>query len=164
MDRWRRELVEIKNRIDECRKIDKFLDGHIDGTYTINQDLTVDVEGSCLLYKMNMSKLPEYLKFGKVTDDFGVHFNQLETLKGCPYYVGNRFSCRSNKLKTLKYIPKKVMGKIICDDNMLTTLEGVEIHLPSYGISFDGNPCSEIYAELGFTAEAHHYCRGKFGQ
>ena len=85
--------------------------------YTINEDGTVDVDGSVDLSERNLSKLP--LKFGRVTGSFYCMHNQLTTLEGCPVEVGGYFNCGSNKLTSLEGCPRVVGGEFYCKDNPL---------------------------------------------
>jgi len=94
--------------------------------YTINDDGTVDVDGSVNLNTKGLTKLP--LRFGRVTGNFDCYNNKLTTLDGCPDHVGGDFDCSRNQLTTLEGAPKEVNGDFYCSNNQLTTLEGA----PSY--------------------------------
>ena len=50
--------------------------------YTINDDFSIDVEGSVDLRSKGLSKLP--LKFNKISGDFYCDDNKLTTLEGAP--------------------------------------------------------------------------------
>jgi len=90
--------------------------------YTINDDYTIDVNGSVYFSNKSLTKIP--LKFNIVSRYFYCPNNKLTTLEGCPKEVGDSFSCGENQLTTLKGGPKSVGGDFICRDNKLTTLEG----------------------------------------
>jgi hypothetical protein len=90
--------------------------------YTINDDLSIDIDGNVNLYYRRLEYLP--LKFNYVSGYFGCPENQLETLEGCPQRVGGDFSCIHNELKTLKGSPQTVGGYFDCSNNGLKTLEG----------------------------------------
>jgi hypothetical protein len=90
--------------------------------YTINDDYTIDVEGTVSLYNKSLSKIP--LKFNKVSGGFYCGSNQLTTLEGSPEFVGRSFYCSYNKLTTLEGGPTYVGHNFICFDNKLTTLKG----------------------------------------
>ena len=95
--------------------------------YTINDDLTIDVNRAVVLRKKlgNAKKLPDYIQFGKVNNGyFSVSDNNLTTLKGCPYEInkGNSmyngdFFCTNNKLTSLEFAPKSITGSFICTKN-----------------------------------------------
>ena len=62
--------------------------------YTINDDLSIDVDGNVVLYSKNLEYLP--LKFNYVSSTFICSSNKLESLEGSPQIVGGDFSCYSN--------------------------------------------------------------------
>ena len=142
-----------------CRKY-KIID------YTINEDGSIDVDGSVNINFYDLTELP--LKFGVVTLDFYCSDNKLTTLKGspksvgrffncsannltslegCPDSVGHDFECDLNKLTDLKGCPKSVVGGFYCGYNNLTSLEGSP---DSVGGSFycDDNPIGSIFNKV----------------
>lgn len=90
--------------------------------YTINDDMSIDVDGDVSFWKSEMEELP--LKFGKVSGSFDCSDNKLTTLKGSPYYIGTDFDCSNNKLTSLEFSPKKIECDFNCCGNKITTLEG----------------------------------------
>jgi len=90
--------------------------------YTINEDGSIDVDGSVNLYNMKLTKLP--LKFNKVSDDFHCSCNHLTSLEGCPEEINGHFICSDNHLTSLKGCPKEIHGDFYCSYNKLTSLEG----------------------------------------
>ena len=54
--------------------------------YTINEDLSVDVDGNVSLSKLYIVELP--VKFRNVSGDFWCNNNKLTSLIGCPVSVG----------------------------------------------------------------------------
>jgi len=110
--------------------------------YTINPDMSIDVQGCVNLYNKGLSKLP--LKFNKVSGDFDCKYNKLTTLEGGPKEVDGYFVCCGNELTTLEGAPEYVGGYFYCHNNQLTTLEGS----PEYvGGDFNcgGNPIYSLY-------------------
>lgn len=93
--------------------------------YTINEDLTVDVDGDVTLYKKNLASLP--VTFGKVSKNFDCTYNQLTSLKGGPQSIGNDFICSENKLTSLENAPQSVGGDFYCSANQLASLVGSPI-------------------------------------
>jgi len=93
--------------------------------YTINEDMSIDVDGDVNLVDQRLDKrftnLP--LKFNKVSGSFDCSSNQLDTLFGCPKNVGGNFITTMSKLKSLEGSPKEVGGHFYCFSNRLTTLE-----------------------------------------
>jgi hypothetical protein len=115
-ERWVGHLpIEIMSTEDILNKV-------VDGTYTIQSDGTVDVNGNVNMYNMKLTKLP--FKFGKVTGDFYCSGNRLTSLKGAPQLVGGDFSCYRNQLTSLEGAPQSVGGGFYCFFNQLTSLEG----------------------------------------
>ena len=89
--------------------------------YTINDDMSISVNGSVDLSYKNLKSIP--IKFKEVGGDFYCNVNQLTSLKGCPETVGGHFYCHSNQLTSLKGCPETVTGDFDCDNNQLTSLE-----------------------------------------
>ena len=73
--------------------------------YTINEDLSVSVEGDG---------------------------NQLTSLSGCPVSVGGDFICIHNELTSLVYGPTSVFGNFDSRDNQLVSLEGSATNVGGY--------------------------------
>jgi len=89
--------------------------------YTINDDLSIDVDGSVNLKSQNLEYLP--LKFNYVKGNFSCYYNKLLSLEGSPQTVDGNFNCFDNKLLSLKDGPQTVKGIFNCSYNELTTLE-----------------------------------------
>jgi hypothetical protein len=98
---------------------------YINGTYTINEDGSYDVEGDVNLFRKNLTKLP--IKFGKVSGYFDCSDNKLTSLDGCPTMVGSYFDCSYNNLTNLEGSPEKVFYSFLCSNNKLINLEGSPI-------------------------------------
>ena len=90
--------------------------------YTINDDGSIDVDGSVILSQFELTELP--LLFNKVTGSFDCSINNLTRLKGCPRWVGGNFGCMYNNLTSLEFSPDYVGGYFSCRDNDLTDLIG----------------------------------------
>jgi hypothetical protein len=95
--------------------------------YKINDDLSVDVNGSVDITDGSstghkLRSIP--IRFGKVSGDFYCSFNELTTLEGSPKSVGGDFNCSDNQFTSLKGSPQSVGGYFNCSDNQLTSLEG----------------------------------------
>jgi len=89
--------------------------------YTINDDLSIYVDGNVNLTSNGLEYLP--LKFNYVGGGFSCSNNRLKTLEGGPQTVNGDFNCHSNLLKTLEGSPKTVGGYFYCTDNKLKDLE-----------------------------------------
>lgn len=103
-------------------EIKKWLEDYEVQNFIINDDLTVDVNSLVDLRNMLLTEIP--VQFGIVKDSFWCQQNQLTSLKGAPFDVGETFICSSNKLTTLEYSPQKVGYNFLCSNNLLTSLEG----------------------------------------
>ena len=90
--------------------------------YTINDDLSIDVDGGVNLAYKNLEHLP--LKFNYVSSNFVCSDNKLKTLEGCPQTVSGSFYCYDNELESLEGCPQTVSGSFDCDHNKLVSLEG----------------------------------------
>jgi hypothetical protein len=100
----------------------KFLDRYARGSWQLNSDGLVDVEGDFNCYGGGLKSLP--VAFGSVSGLFNCSRNKLTSLEGAPGEVGDNFYCDDNRLTSLKGAPGKVGGNFYCDDNRLTSLEG----------------------------------------
>jgi len=120
-ERFGKVDVLSKKKIDSiCKKCDI-------ENYTINEDGSIDVDGSVDLGDLKLTKLP--LVFRKVNGYFNCADNKLITLEGCPIEVRNSFSCSDNKLITLEGCPSIIDGYFHCDNNKLESLEGGPIEV-----------------------------------
>lgn len=123
--------------------------------YTINEDLSIDVDGSVDISDMKLIKIP--IKFNKVTGTFSCRNNnisdlensprivgqnficdinvELTNLKGCPEFVLGDFSCMNSNLKDLGHLPKIIGRSLYLSHNKLTNVKidefivGVDLHL-----------------------------------
>jgi hypothetical protein len=100
------------------------------GRYRINEDNSVDVDGSVDLRGYNLNKLP--IKFRNVSGSFDCSDNQLTSLEGAPQSVGGGFDCSDNQLTSLEGAPQSVGGGFDCRNNQLTSLEGAPQSIGGY--------------------------------
>ena len=114
------------------------------GTYTINDDGSIDVDGSVYINNRDLIKIP--FKFRNVSGYFICNDDQLTSLEGAPNSVGGAFWCSNNQLTSLEGAPSSVGSNFYCSDNQLTSLEGAP---SSVGGDFDctSNP-NLPYSEL----------------
>lgn len=113
--------------VDLRTKIEVWLKEHDIENYIINDDLTIDINGSVDLRSRKEERLPEYIQFGKVTGNFYIFYcPELESLEGCPKEVDWDFYCyKCSKLESLEGAPEKVGGDFWCNDCAnLKSLEG----------------------------------------
>jgi hypothetical protein len=95
--------------------------------YTINQDLTVDVDGNVDLIKQKLKTIP--VQFGEINGNFYCWYNDLTSLEGCPHTVKGSFFCNFNKLDNLKGGPKYVLDEYNCSCSTLKSLEGCALEV-----------------------------------
>lgn len=118
---WHETRMSMKENgyINDRDVLDYWLYSENVKNYTINDDLTVDVDGSVNLSNRNIGLHDGYIpiRFGKVSGDFNVSNNNLTCLKGCPSEVGGNFNCSDNNLKSIEDAPLKIGGKIDIDSN-----------------------------------------------
>jgi len=87
-----------------------WLDKYRITNYTINEDLSVDVDDSVYFYEINLKEPP--FKFNIVKDDFYCGNNQLTSTEFFPKEVYGYFYCFNNKFKNLDNFPKIIKGNI----------------------------------------------------
>lgn len=103
--------------------------------YSINDDMSIDVDNDVDLSYSDLHKLP--LNFNKVNGDFDCSCNNLESLEGSPSEVGGDFDCGYNHLESLEFSPSAIGGDYYCYDNSLKTLKGAPNKIG--GIEFNCN-------------------------
>jgi hypothetical protein len=116
----------FKESIDEESKIHKICKKYKIKNYTINDDLSIDVDSYVNLDNKKLYELP--LKFRKVRQLFTCDNNNLTSLFGCPQWVGGEFSCVENNITSLEFCPRYVGRDFFCYDNKISSLE----HFPDY--------------------------------
>ena len=102
--------------------VEKWLREHKVKNCTINEDLSVDVNGGVDLISKNLTELR--VRFRNVRGEFSCGKNRLTSLVGCPEKVGGDFNCSKNDLTSLEGCPTSVGGGFYCYENQLTSLAG----------------------------------------
>ncbi len=156
------KYLKLFENFKDKSDLEKELDRYDIKNYTINSDGTIDVDGDVdLFYRPNniddsintasiflqsnieiLTKIP--FKFGKVSGDFACSNNEIDSLEGCPYFVGGDFRCRHNKLTSLIGSPKEVGGYFDCSHNELESLEGMPLEISKYFICVDNPNLKEL--------------------
>jgi hypothetical protein len=117
----------FKESVSEKSEIHNICKEYNIKNYTINDDLSIDVDGNVSLWFIEVDKIP--LNFNRVSGYFDCsNNNYLTSLEFCPKWVGGNFSCNDNNLKSLEFCPEYVGGRFSCKSNILTSLE----YLPKY--------------------------------
>ena len=112
-----RENPLVNLGVGKVHLIKKWLDEMNIKNYVINDDLTIDVNGDVNLNNKDLIKLSDYIKFNRVEGYFTCSFNQLNSLQGCPNYIGLSFACDYNQLTSLEGCPKYIGGSFWCNAN-----------------------------------------------
>jgi hypothetical protein len=102
-------------------EIKNWLDNYGIMNYTINNNLTVDVDDSVRLFNKSITEFP--IQFGIVKGNFNFSRNKITSLKGCPHTVHGEFDCSHNQLVTLKHCPKLVHGDFYFHGNKVSLLD-----------------------------------------
>ena len=114
------------------------------GTYTINDDGSIDVDGKVYVNIKNIANIP--FKFRNVRDTFSCIRSRLTSLDGAPINVGGNFYCSNNQLTSLEGAPNSVGGYFNCYGNKLISLEGAPNSVGGNFICYDNPNLS--YSEL----------------
>jgi hypothetical protein len=105
--------------------------------YTLNDDLSIDVDDNVYIIRKKLTKLP--LKFNKVNGYFNCPSNKLTTLEGAPREVNGNFNCYDNKLTSLEGAPNIVTGDFNCYNNEIDSLEGAPKEITGLLNCYDNN-------------------------
>lgn len=148
-DKYFKEISEDKEN-DELEEGEEYWEPELEEeleefeitNYTINDDGTIDVDGDVDLSGKGLKKIP--FRFGKVTGNFEVDTNELDSLEGSPYYVGGNFYCFDNNLENLIGSPDEVVGTFDCSGNQLETLEGMTLEIGGDFICYDNTDLREL--------------------
>lgn len=125
---------KFSNDINEIKKI---CDVYLIRNYTINNDMSIDVNGSVWLSRKELVTLP--LKFRKVNGDFDCSNNNLTSLVGMPHTVVGNVYVNNNELISLRGCSQNIGGNFNCSQNLLHTLEHSPFKVNGY-YNFKHNP------------------------
>lgn len=103
--------IGIRERIEKWLKTFKI------NNYVIREDYTIDVIDDVSIHIKGLIKLPNFIRFNRISRSFYIVDCDLITLEGCPKYVGTSFSCSNNKLISLNGCPEYVGGDFYCGNN-----------------------------------------------
>jgi hypothetical protein len=127
----------FKKSVDNKSEIHKICKKYKIKNYTINDDLSIDVDYNVRLEFIGLKEIP--LKFNRVGLNFTIGENNIKSLIGCPKWVGGGFSIFDNDLTSLEFCPEYVGGNFYCRDNKLTSLEGLPKYIGGDSIHCSGN-------------------------
>lgn len=155
-------MIKLFEQYNEYNQIKEWLDKKGISNYTINDDLTVDVNGEVNLNATKskgngLTEIP--IQFGEIKGNFYIANNRLTTLvgsprkvdgifnivgneltdlKGSPQYVDGRFYSAFNRLTSLEGCPEYVGGSFRCEENMISTLKYAPVYFSSF--IYNDNP------------------------
>ncbi len=121
-------------------------------SYTIRDDLTVDVDGDVDISFKKLKKIP--VQFGVVSGVFNCNENKLISLKGSPRRCA-MFQCCRNQIVNLINAPDEC-GLFDCSDNHLFSLEGA----PKTVANFNCSHCRLTSLKWSPVACARFVCDG----
>ena len=121
-------------------KIKKWLEEFEISQYTINDNLTVDVNDHVDISYCDLKKIP--IQFGVINGSFNCSHNKLTTLKGAPQDLVNMY-CEKNRLTNLEGAPAKIHNTLDVSDNEITSLTGVSKEI-GHCLSINKNKLSTL--------------------
>ena len=134
-----------------------FLNRYVKGTWRINSEGLVDVEGDFDCAREGLNNF-QGIRFGTVSGDFNCSENSLSSLEGAPREVRWNFYCSENSLSSLEGAPLKVGGNFYCHRNQLVSLKGAPQEV---GGNFDCSENNLISLEgTPLKVRGNFYCRG----
>jgi hypothetical protein len=95
--------------------------------YTINEDLTVDVDGDLRLINKGLTEIP--IQFGYVSGTVYCGNNNLTSFKGLPHRVRGNFNCANNQITNFDYAPQVIGGEFICAFNPIESIKGLKTEI-----------------------------------
>ena len=142
------------------QEIEQILKEYKIKNYTINNDGSVNVDGSVYLDYVNFKKLP--ISFEKVKEDFDCSgCPNLISLQGAPRIIKGYFSCYAcSELNSLQGSPDKVGCDFYCSYcKKLRSLEGSPKEV---GIDFSCSRCLNLISLRGSPKEigGYFFCYG----
>lgn len=93
-------------KLNEEEKVKKWLDNMNIKKYTINDNLTVDVDGDVSIVYQDLKSIP--VKFNIVKGDFNCYKNELTDYKGFPRIIGGSSDFSFNKMNSFIGFPEKI--------------------------------------------------------
>lgn len=134
-------MIKLFENFNQYNQVIKWLVEMNINKYTINGDLSVDVNQSVLLGSIKLIEIP--IQFGIVNGDFFIDNNELVSFKGFPKKVTGYLDCSHNKITNMVGSPTSIGGFFNCYDNNITSLKGGPIEIEG-GLNIYNNPLPEI--------------------
>ena len=125
----------------------KFFNTYVKNILLDAEDNDGEIKMRVDLEKLDLDKLPNFSQL-KVNDDFDISYNNLTSLKGCPFLVRFEFNCNNNKLKNLEGGPKIIEwgSAYYASHNEITSLKGfpLEFSTRTFKVFLDDNKIEDI--------------------
>lgn len=93
--------------------------------YTINPDMSVDVDGDVNISYVGIGEFP--FEFNRVTGNFNCSYNCFSSIYKGPKYVGGIFDVSYNMLCTFQYFPVEIGGTVLAYNNEFESLEQMPV-------------------------------------
>jgi hypothetical protein len=132
----------FKESVDNISEIHNICKKYKIKNYTINDDLSIDVNGCVIISLNKLVDIP--IKFNQVNGNFSCSYNKLTSLEGCPIYVNRHFYCIDNELTSLEGLSKYIGYKIYCRDNKIWSFKGIPDNFRG-DLICSGNPIYSIW-------------------
>lgn len=106
--------------------IENWLNEHDIKNYTINSDMTINVDGDVELDQIYDNTFPKFIKFKYVSGNFSCSDLHIKSLKGSPEKVDGNFTCSyCSNIISLEGSTQEVGGDFNCSHcENLTSLKG----------------------------------------
>jgi len=118
-------------KIGAKEAVEKWLDSLDIKKYKLTKKLTINVYDNVILENKNLIEFPDYIKFNHITGGFHLKYNNLSSLRGCPYSVTGSFIVSYNDLKNLEKSPFIVNDIYAASNNDLESLDGITEYIGS---------------------------------
>ena len=137
-------------KLETKKEIKEWFEIINNNSYTINDNLIVDVDGDVDISIRVLSQIP--VQFGVINGNFNCNDDNLKSLEGSPEIIKGDFLCEYNQLTSLKGSPKECKN-FYCSYNSLTSLKGSPKECEIFDCSenqlksLNGHPekCDEFY-------------------
>jgi hypothetical protein len=125
--------------------LDQYLKKMKISNYTINDDLSVDVDGDVSISGQLFKKIP--CKFGQVTGSFSWIGGQLTVADNLPDRVDGDLDISHNEIASITKLPE-ITGSIRLNGNLIASWEGVLPDSVEGDLHIQDNPATDIVGNL----------------
>ena len=140
---------------DLIREVHKICKRYNIENYTINEDMSIDVDDDAIISHLMLNKIP--VNFNNVAGTFDCSDNNIRSLKGCPKFTGGDFYCNSNYITKLPGTIERCRS-FDCRFNELTSLEGAPKIITESWYLNDSLRLFPEYKRYLLTKKIKEYC------